>query len=112
MGSDETKLRDVRDEMEQALQKARDQRYVFELYVAGASFRCRSAVSNVRNVCEQNLRGRYELDIIDLYQQPGRAASEQVIAAPTLIRTLPLPKRRFVGDMSDFERTLTAINQE
>jgi circadian clock protein KaiB len=68
------------------------------------------AVANVRRICEERLPDRYDLEVIDISQQPGLASDEQVIAVPTLIRKLPLPARRFVGDMSQTERILRALD--
>jgi KaiB domain. len=67
------------------------------------------AFANVRKLCEQHLAGRYDLKVIDIYQQPNLAREEQIIATPTLIKKLPLPLRRFIGDMSDTERFLAGI---
>jgi circadian clock protein KaiB len=68
------------------------------------------AVENVKNICEEHLQGRYELEVIDLYQQPHLAQGEQIIAVPTLIRKLPLPSRRVIGDMSKTERVLAGLD--
>ena len=68
------------------------------------------AIENIRKICEENLQGRYELEVIDIYQQPEYAKKEQILAAPTLIKKLPLPLRRFIGDMSDKEKILIGLN--
>jgi circadian clock protein KaiB len=68
------------------------------------------AITNVQKICEEHLAGRYELKVIDIYQQPKLAKGEQIIAAPTLIKKLPLPLRRLIGDMSDTERFLVGID--
>jgi circadian clock protein KaiB len=68
------------------------------------------AIENVRAICEEHLQGRYELEVVDLYQQPALARSEQILAAPTLIKELPLPLRRLLGDMSDRERVLVGLD--
>ena len=85
-------------------------RYILKLYVAGQSPRSVSAITNINRICEENLQGRYELDVIDLYQQPQLAQGEQIIAVPTLIRKLPLPLRRIIGDMSNTERVLVGLD--
>lgn len=85
-------------------------KYVFRLYVAGNTTRSTSAVANVRRICDQYLPDRYELQVIDVYQQPGEAKRDRVIALPTLIKELPLPSRSFVGDMSNTERILIGLN--
>ncbi|MFO7737658.1 MAG: circadian clock KaiB family protein [Desulfatiglandaceae bacterium] len=98
----------------EALEKApagRDsEAYVLRLYVTGLTPRSTLAIANVRKICDEHLAGRYELEVIDLYQQPGLAKGEQIIAAPTLIKTLPLPLRRLIGDMSDTEKVLTGMD--
>jgi len=71
------------------------------LYVTGASTRSSTAISNLRKLCEEYLPGQYQLRIIDIYQRPHLAREGQIIAAPTLIRSFPLPLRRFIGDMSN-----------
>ncbi|WP_283743868.1 circadian clock KaiB family protein [Sideroxydans sp. CL21] len=84
--------------------------YVLRLYVAGKSPKSVNAIANIKKICEQNLQGRYELEVIDLYQQPQLAQGEQIIALPTLIRELPLPLRRIIGDMSNTERVLVGLD--
>src|SRR6266481_6412849 len=86
------------------------ERYTLRLYVAGMTSRSTRAVENVRAFCEKHLEGRYELQIIDVYQQPALAKSEQLIAAPTLIKKLPLPLRRLIGDMSNEDRILVGLD--
>ena len=68
------------------------------------------AVENVRTICEEHLHGRYDLEVIDIYQQPTLARGEQIIAAPTLIKKLPLPLRRVIGDMSSTDRVLLGLD--
>ena len=84
--------------------------YVLRLYVTGATPRSVRAIENIRKICEEHLKGRYELEIVDIYQQPTLAKGEQIIAAPTLIRKLPPPLRRFIGDLSDTERVLLGLD--
>jgi circadian clock protein KaiB len=84
--------------------------FVLRLYVAGITPRSTEAIANVTAVCETHLAGRYELEIIDIYQQPVLAKGEQIIAAPTLIKKLPLPLRRLIGDMSQKERILVGLD--
>lgn len=98
----------------EALEKAtagrNSETYVLRLYVTGLTPRSTLAIANVRKICDEHLAGRYELEVIDLYQQPGLAKGEQIIAAPTLIKTLPLPLRRLIGDMSDPEKVLKGMD--
>ena len=84
--------------------------YLFRLYVSGTSARSSLAIANVRRICDQYLAGHYELEVVDVYQQPTETRKAQVIALPTLIKELPLPTRRFVGDMSDTERIVIGLN--
>jgi circadian clock protein KaiB len=85
-------------------------RYVLRLYVAGATARSARAIENIKRICEEHLSGRYSLEVVDLYQQPVLAAGEQIIAAPTLIKEVPKPLRRFIGDMSDKEHILVGLD--
>ncbi len=84
-------------------------KYVLRLYITGTTPRSEEAIRNIKKICEQELKGRYELEIIDIYQQPELAKKEQILAAPTLIRKLPLPLRKLVGDMSDKERVVVGL---
>ncbi len=85
-------------------------RYVLRLYVAGMTPRSQTAIRSVTAICEDYLKNDYELEIIDLYQQPALARGEQIIAAPTLIKKLPLPLRKFIGDLSDRERLFFGLD--
>jgi circadian clock protein KaiB len=85
-------------------------RYVLRLYVTGSTPRSARAISNIRKICEEHLEGRYDLEIVDISQHPTLAEGEQIIAAPTLIKMLPLPLRRFIGDMSHTERILLGLD--
>ena len=85
-------------------------RYVLRLYVTGMTSRSVAAIENIKLICEEHLRGRYELEIIDVYQHPNLADDEQIVAAPALIKKLPLPLRRFIGDMSQTERILLGLD--
>jgi circadian clock protein KaiB len=83
--------------------------FVLRLYVAGMSPRSTRAIANIKRICEGRLKGRYELQVIDLYQHPELAKEEQIVALPTLIRKLPEPLRRMVGDLSDIEKVLVGL---
>ena len=78
--------------------------------MAGVTPRSANAIRNIKKICEEHLRGRYDLQVIDVYQHPTLAEGEQIIAAPTLIKKLPLPLRRFIGDMSDTEKILVGLD--
>jgi circadian clock protein KaiB len=84
--------------------------YVLRLYVAGTTSQSMRAISNIRKICEEHLEGRYELEVVDIAQHPILAIGEQIIAAPTLIKKLPLPLRRFIGDMSQTARILLGLD--
>jgi len=84
-------------------------KYVLTLYVTGLRPRSQRAIENIRRLCEEHLAGRYELQIIDIYQQPALAQGAQIIAAPTLVKQLPPPLRQIIGDMSDDGRVLVAL---
>lgn len=84
-------------------------RFVLRLYVSGLSARSCRAMENIRHLCDEHLSGRHELQIIDIYQQPELAKEQQLIAAPTLVKKLPLPLRKVVGDMQDSARILMML---
>ena len=95
---------------ERAAKSAKTRQYVLRLYVAGVNPRSSAAIKSITQICEEHLKGNYELEIIDLYQQPTLAQGEQIIAAPTLIKKLPLPLRRFIGNLADKERVLVGLD--
>jgi len=98
------------EEFEKAVVRRDRAKYVLRLYVTGMTPKSTQAIVNVQKLCEKHLAGRYELRVIDIYQQPKLAKGEQIIATPTLIKKLPLPLRRLIGDMSDMERFLVGID--
>ena len=104
------KVKTCTEEFSQAVAGQAGKKYVLRLYVTGMTPKSTKAIANVQNLCEKYLEGFYELKIIDIYQQPQMARDEQIIATPTLIKQLPLPIRRLIGDMSDTERFLTGID--
>ena len=85
-------------------------RYVLRLYITGTTTHSTKAIVNIRNICEEHLQGRYDLEVVDISQHPTLAEGEQIIAAPTLIKKLPLPLRRFIGDMSQTERIILGLD--
>jgi len=85
-------------------------RYVLRLFVSGMTPRSTRAVQNVRAICEEHLHGRYDLEVIDIYQQPTLARGEQIIAAPTLVKKSPAPLRYIIGDLSSTERVLRGLD--
>jgi circadian clock protein KaiB len=84
--------------------------YVLRLFVTGMTTRSSRAVNNLRTICDEYLAGRYELEVIDIYQQPALTKGEQIVAAPTLIRKFPLPMRRIIGDMSNRDGVLLGLD--
>ena len=84
--------------------------YVLRLFVTGMTPRSTEAIARIKAICEEYLEGRYELEVIDIYQQPSVAKGEQIIATPTLIKKLPPPLRRLVGDLADKRRVLIGLN--
>jgi circadian clock protein KaiB len=86
-----------------------EQRYKLSLFVTGASLNSSRAITNLKSICETHLKDNYDLEIIDIYQQPTIAESEQAIAVPMLIKRSPLPVRRLIGDMSDIEKVLRGL---
>lgn len=86
------------------------EKYFLRLYIAGSTPQSNRAVANIKIICEEHLKGQYELEVVDLYEKPYLAAGEQIIAAPTLIKKLPLPLRRIIGDMSDTDRVLVGLD--
>jgi len=90
--------------------RPRGPRYLLRLYVTGTTGRSIRAIENVRRICEEHLHGAYQLEIVDLYKNLPLARGDQIIAAPTLIKRLPAPLRRLIGDMSDEQRVLVGLD--
>ena len=97
-------------EFDLAICELKKDNYILRLYLTGTTSRSVLALKNLKKICEQYLEGRYELEVIDLYQMPSLAKDEQIIAAPTLIKKLPLPFRRIIGDMSNVEKVLMGLD--
>lgn len=98
-------------EFEELIKNAdREVHFVFRLYITGNTVRSSQAIANIRAVCEDYLAGRYELEVVDIYQQPGAAASEHIIAAPTLVKKLPIPVKRLIGDLADRDKVLIGLD--
>ena len=100
----------ARAAFELAVQAPPAERYVLRLYVSGMTPRSARAVRNLQEICDEYLDGRYDLEVVDIYQQPVLTKGEQIIAAPTLLKKLPLPMRRIIGDMSNKERVLLGLD--
>ena len=104
-----TKVSETRA-FERAIKETEKKKYVLRLYIAGATPKSSQAITNIKQICEEHLKGRYELEVVDIYQQPILAKGEQIIAVPTLVKKLPLPLRRFIGSMADEERILMGLD--
>ena len=98
------------DDFEESLNNASKEKYVLRLFITGMTPNSKRAVENIKTICEEYLQGRYELQVVDIYQQPSLAENEQIIAAPTLIKMLPPPLKRLIGDMSNTEKVLQGLN--
>ena len=103
-------LQDATEAFEMARQETDKGNYVLRLYVSGMTPNSLRAIENVRRICSENLQGRYQLEIIDIYQQPFFAKEGQIVATPTLVKELPEPLRKFIGDMSQTERILVGLD--
>lgn len=90
--------------------KPAKEKYHLRLFVTGQTPRSVKSVENLRRLCEKYLKGRYDLEVIDIYQQPALASENQILAAPTLIKRLPLPLRRLVGDFSNQDRVMLGLD--
>lgn len=96
--------------VEQAAQKAKSNSHILRLYLSGTTPQSQKALANIKRICEEHLQGRYELQVIDIYQTPALAKDEQIIAVPTLVKLLPNPLRRLIGDLSNDERVLLGLD--
>ena len=88
---------------------SRQRKYLLRLYISGSTAKSTQAVENIKRVCEEHLKNRYDLEVIDIYQQPQLARGEQIVVVPTLIKRLPRPLRRLIGDMSNQEKMLLGL---
>jgi circadian clock protein KaiB len=100
---------DSKRRLEQYTEEIERAQYVLRLYVSGATPTSTRAISNLKDLCERRLKGRYQLEVIDIFQQPELAKEQQIVAAPTLVQQLPVPVRRFIGDLSGLEGKLLGI---
>jgi circadian clock protein KaiB len=89
---------------------SREAKYALRLYVCGSTAKSALAVENIKRICEQHLKNRYDLEVIDIYQQPNLARDEQIVAVPTLIKRLPIPLRRLIGDLSNLKEVLFGLD--
>jgi circadian clock protein KaiB len=98
------------ESFEQELLNLELEKYVFRLYVAGNSPKSVRAIQKLTKICEEHLQGRYELEVIDIYQQPELLEKEQIYAVPTLVKKLPLPLQKLIGDMTNTEKVLVYLD--
>src|SRR6202795_1868979 len=97
-------------ELELSGSNSRQAKYVLRLYVSGSTSKSALAVENIKRICEQHLKNRYALEVIDIYQQPNLARDEQIVVVPTLIKRLPAPMRRLIGDLSNLKEVLFGLD--
>jgi circadian clock protein KaiB len=107
-----TKLRSATEAFEEAVKgnAIKRAKYILRLYVTGSSGRSLRAVHNLKKICEEHLPDNYDLEVIDIYKDPEAARKEQIIAVPTLVKKLPQPIRRFVGDLSNTQKVLVGLD--
>jgi len=110
MKKKKTKIKNSTEEFDLKVFELSKNNYILRLYITGTTNRSLLAITNLKKICEEYLGGRYELEVIDLFRHPRLAKDEQIIAAPTLIKKLPLPFRRIIGDMSDKEKVLMGLD--
>jgi circadian clock protein KaiB len=103
------KSRSKQSRLESAGAGRATERYVLKLYVTGATVRSLRAIANVKAICEQHLKGRYDLEVVDIYRRPARLRRDQIVAVPALIKKLPVPLRILVGDLSRTEQVLQGL---
>src|SRR5579859_1513625 len=95
---------------EQSLANPDKPPYVLRLYITGMTPRSTRAIANIRKICDEFLDKRYDLQVVDVYKQEGTIDEDEIVAVPTLLKTLPLPLRRVIGDLADRERVLIGLN--
>ena len=98
-----------KDELDEKTNLTQNQRWELRLYVAGQTSKCITAYSNLKKICEEHLAGSYSIEVIDLLENPRLAGDDQIFAIPTLVRKLPEPVRKIIGDLADTERTLVGL---
>lgn len=100
---------DAKRALESALSAQGEERFLLRLYVAGTTPKSVRAIANIKKICEEELQGRYDLEVVDTYQQPDEMNGDQIIAVPTLIKRLPAPLRKLIGDLSDREKVIVGL---
>lgn len=95
---------------EQSLSESKEEHYTLRLYISGTTLQSVTALQNIKKICEEHLQGRYELEVIDIYQQTESVIAENIVAVPTLIKKLPLPLQKMIGNLSNTEKVLLGLN--
>ncbi len=103
-------MSDPRDDTRTGMTEADDSVYLLRLYVAGQTAKSIAAFSNLKKICEEHLHGKYQIEVIDLLQNPGLAQGDQILALPTLVQRLPHPIKKIIGDLSNTERVLVRLD--
>ncbi len=103
-------FKDSAEEFEKVPKKTEEEKYILRLYITGMTPKSKRAVQNIKEICEEHLKGRFDLEVIDIYREPGLAQGDQIVAIPTLIKKLPQPIRRFIGEMSESEKILVGLD--
>jgi circadian clock protein KaiB len=110
MSKSRKKSENSSDKYEHLIDDSKNEQYILKLYVSGNSPQSDRAIYNLKKICEENLKGRYALEIIDLYQKPELAKEANLIVVPTLVKKLPLPIRRLIGDLSNIDSVLIGLD--
>ncbi len=97
-------------EFQRKIKKTGEEKYVLRLYVTGMTAKSKLAIQNIKKICEDHLQGRCDLEVIDIYREPVLAKGDQIIATPTLIKKLPVPLRKFIGNMAETEKILLGLD--
>ncbi|MGE5393545.1 MAG: circadian clock protein KaiB [Candidatus Saccharibacteria bacterium] len=98
------------DSKKTAKVKALKDEWILRLYVAGQTPKCIAAFNNLKKICEEQLKGKYQIEVIDLLENPQLSRDDQILAVPTLVRKLPVPVRKIIGDLSNTERVLVGLD--
>jgi circadian clock protein KaiB len=106
----QTGRNDSMAEYERESKKAKEEKYILRLYVTGMTMKSKQAIQNIKKICEEHLQGHYDLEVIDIYRNPVLAKGDQIVATPTLIKKMPVPIRKFIGDLSEKEKILMGLD--
>jgi circadian clock protein KaiB len=104
------RFEDSAKEFEKGIKEAEKEEFVLRLYVTGMTARSKRAIQNIKKICDEHLKSRYDLEVIDIYREPILAKGDQIVATPTLIKKLPVPIRKFIGEMSETEKILVGLD--